>query len=58
MVRGKRRKAVIPQEEKVVDRKLDKLGVLKRAKELGMFTKNKAYRQYEIIVPINDYEKL
>ena len=41
-----------------VPKSLTKGDVLKEAKRLDLFVYNKAYRQYEIIVPVSDYEKI
>ena len=46
------------KEAKKSTEKVDEKKVLKLAKKLGIFRYNKYYRQYEIIVPIEEYEKL
>lgn len=37
---------------------LDREDLLKTAKELGLFEKNKKYSRYEICVPIQEYRKI
>lgn len=37
---------------------IKKASVIKRAKEFGLFKYNKKYRQWEIIIPVNEYEKI
>ena len=51
----------MPRKKKETEKstkKVDEKKVLKLAKKLGMFKYNKYYRQYEIIIPIEEYEKL
>ncbi len=36
----------------------DKDSILRDAKDFGLFKYNKKYRQWEIIIPLDEYEKI
>lgn len=68
MPRGKKRKIIV---EKISKKKVkikteikkavesyDRNKILKNAKTIGLFSYNKMYRQYEIIIPLEEYEKI
>jgi len=65
MPRG-RKKKIIQEEslkvEKSVEKSVEKLltreEILKQAKKLGLFQRNKYNATYEIIVPIKEYEQI
>lgn len=65
--RGRPRKNIIKvedEESKTIivkqkeEKKSSKEKLLKEAKDLGLFQYNKMYKQYEIIIPANEYEKI
>jgi len=61
MPRG-RKKKIIQEESLKVEKSVEKLltreEILKQAKKLGLFQRNKYNATYEIIVPIKEYEQI
>lgn len=68
MPRGRKKRVITPEKiEKSVEVKkkvkkailtYDKDKVIKLAKDTGLFKYNKKYRQWEIIIPLEEYEKI
>ena len=54
---GKREVKIEKAIEKVKET-YDKDKIIKKAKNMGLFSYNKKYRQYEIIIPLEEYEKI
>jgi len=57
MPRG-RKKKILSGDEKASPITLDKNEVLRQAKNLGLFNKNKKYKTYDIILTQDEYEKI
>ena len=57
MPRGKKNKKVVNSSE-VKSEAPTKKDVLKQAKSLGLFKRNRYNATYEIVVPIGEYEQL
>ena len=49
-------KTVITKQKE--EKKSNKEKILQQAKNLGLFSYNKMYKQYEIIILVNEYEKI